>query len=228
MGRKKLNLKIKKNCLFCGKQLNIKINRDINRKKFCSHNCEWRYRRAKLLQKIPNNLEDLYLKQKKSCFEIARIFEVGDATIHRWLKVLDIKTRSDFFHRRMQDFVCDDGHLADSCFEQRVDNWLFHNNILHSIHYKVFPNRKFTADFKVGDILIECDGFEDRRINKKGFEEKIELYQKNNLKFMILTPAEDMNIKLSILLKRYTYLQHNLKKYINNLEVNQNSNNEMS
>lgn len=58
-------------------------------------------------------------------------------------------------------FRARDGHICDSLSEMIIDNWLESNHIPHNIHipYKV---NNMSADFKVGDILIEFVGLEGK------------------------------------------------------------------
>lgn len=165
--------------------------------------------------KLPKNIRELYLEKGYSCEQIAKMCGLSRQTVNRWLHKLGINVRLDIYRRGKVKLKSDDGHILDSNFEREVDNWLYHHRIPHSIHFKVFKNRNFTADFKVGDILIECDGLINKRIDKKSFEEKLRLYRENNMKFIIVYPTDDIHIKLSILSKYYSNINNNLKNFIN-------------
>ncbi len=166
--------------------------------------------------KLPSDIEKLYLIDQYSCEYIAKICGLSRQTINRWLHRMGIPLRKDIFKRGNIKIDCDDGHIVDSNFEREVDNWLYSHNIPHKTHFKVFNNRRFTSDFKIADILIECDGLMNKRIDKESFKEKINLYKENNIPFLILYPYEDIHTKLSILSKRYFLIQNKLNTIIKN------------
>jgi predicted solute-binding protein len=62
-------------------------------------------------------------------------------------------------------------------------------------------------------VLIEGDGLGDCRPNKKKFAEKLKLYQDNNLKYIIINYDEDINLKLSFLLKYYSHINKKLEDF---------------
>jgi len=164
--------------------------------------------------KLPKNIGELYLENGYSCEQIAKMCGLSRQTVNSWLDRLGIEKRESIYKNNNKNLGCDDGHIVDSNFEREVDNWLYGHRISHSIHNKIFENRNFLTDFKVGDVFIECDGLMEKRIDKKPFEEKLRLYKENNIKFIIIYPTDDINIKLSILLKYYSKMNNNLKNFI--------------
>ncbi len=50
-----------------------------------------------------------------------------------------------------------DGHICDSIAEMIIDNYLFEKRISHERNFP-YPEGSYTADFKIGDILIEYFG----------------------------------------------------------------------
>lgn len=55
-------------------------------------------------------------------------------------------------------FDCKDGHLARSTYELRVDDWLTEHGIAHEVEPAYPWDRRFRADFLVGDTYIEVWG----------------------------------------------------------------------
>ena len=53
----KLNIVIEKHCKNCGKRLVLKVNRDVERKKFCSHKCCSLYTTIERIKARPELLE---------------------------------------------------------------------------------------------------------------------------------------------------------------------------
>ena len=83
-----------------------------------------------------------------------------------------------------------DGHICDSLAEKIIDDYLSKNKIFHKRNYP-YPEGRYTADFKIGNRLIEYFGLsgEHRRYDelkeiKRGLVQKyrlnlIEIYPEN-------------------------------------------------
>jgi hypothetical protein len=83
-----------------------------------------------------------------------------------------------------------DGHYLKSSYELDFDNFLFKNNIEHSVDQIIMNTCKMRYDFKIKDTFIEIWGFEERsnnkrcnRYNKKRHRKEL-FYKKNNLKLI--------------------------------------------
>lgn len=84
-----------------------------------------------------------------------------------------------------------DGVKYDSKLEASVANFLAENNINYENQVKVCDERKWTCDFKIGELWIEVDGLESWRINTKTVpydngNEKILYYKEKGFNFIIL------------------------------------------
>lgn len=55
-------------------------------------------------------------------------------------------------------FTCEDGHLARSTYELRVDNWLTEHGIEHQVEPTYPWDRRYRADFLVGQTYVEVWG----------------------------------------------------------------------
>ena len=180
----------------------------------------------KTINKMKNTKNKRFEKYHKEILEryllgesadgISKNLKISIGAILRILRRNNINIRLNTF--KQAKLKCDDGHIAESNFERSIDNWLFHHNIVHTIHYKVFENRKINADFKVGDILIEGDGLEENRPDKNKFLMKLQLYRDNNLKYLVIKYNDDLNIILSGILKYYNNINSKLEQY-NNVKV---------
>lgn len=95
--------------------------------------------------------------------------------------------------------IAKDGHICDSLAEKIIDDYLFENKINHERKVP-YPEGGYTADFKIGDKIIEFFGLagehqrydELRRIKKKLAEKYslklVEIYPKDLNKRNFLNP----------------------------------------
>lgn len=56
---------------------------------------------------------------------------------------------------------CIDGHAARSTYEQRVDDWLYQHGVAHELEPAYPWDRRYRADFLVGQTYIEVWGVRD-------------------------------------------------------------------
>lgn len=93
-----------------------------------------------------------------------------------------------------------DGHVVESVFEMEVDNFLFGNNIPHDVHVRVCQKRYWTCDFVVGDIWIECDGYNGNKrpgTGTKRLQEKLDYYHRYSYDLILITYNDDWRCLLS-------------------------------
>lgn len=101
------------------------------------------------------------------------------------------------------DFVCDDGHMAKSPYEQIIDNWLYAENIKHAYEKKIDIDEKrdITPDFYIPEyngiknIYVEFFGYGEANTKYqkiKEYKEKIypELVKKQNIAVVYLTKKD--------------------------------------
>lgn len=104
-----------------------------------------------------------------------------------------------------RDCQCDDGHYVRSVSEKAIDDWLYNHNLQHSYEPCIIPRTHksniLIPDFylKEYDTYIEYWGIEDTPSYAKRKEEKIEIYDKNNIDVIHLT-QKDIN-RLNDLMK---------------------------
>jgi len=103
--------------------------------------------------------------------------------------------------------IAKDGHFCRSMAEQKIDNWLFNNNINHEIepfypkHEEFNKNGRMRADWKIGDKYIEYFGLpEDKKYAEK-MQKKRNLAKILNLELVELFYEDLFDINKSLKLK---------------------------
>lgn len=102
----------------------------------------------------------------------------------------------DYRKKWSKDYQCADGHYVRSLSEQSIDNWLYNNGYQHSYEKSVYIKTKSDAvvlsDFYLPkeDIYIEFWGIENDEQYEKRKQEKIKLYDENNLNRIDLTKED--------------------------------------
>jgi len=86
--------------------------------------------------------------------------------------------------------VANDGHRCDSLAEKIIDDWLYARNVHHERNVPYF-NTKFTADFKVNDIIIEFFGLHGQlKRYDVLMRKKMKLIQQHHLKLISIFPND--------------------------------------
>jgi predicted GNAT family acetyltransferase len=96
----------------------------------------------------------------KSLQSIGESFGVAGSTIRSRLVSAGFQIRKDGW-KGGKRYVCQDGHEARSVYEMRVDDWLHAHGIAHSLEPHYPWDRRYKADFLVGDTYIEVWGVSD-------------------------------------------------------------------
>ncbi len=144
-----------------------------------------------------------YILEKKNMQKIAEELNTSCNLISRRLKKFGIKVRemkSVFGYRHR--LKCDDGHLVRSTTERELDNWLFHNGIIH-VYDKKIGYGAFRTDFYIpnANIWIEYWGLQDIKTYKEKTKRKVEMYKKLGLNLLSLFPFDNVRQKLNFLLQ---------------------------
>ena len=111
-------------------------------------------------------------------------------------KISDIETEEKNFRDKFPaNYRTDDGHKVRSKAEQAIDNWLYHNGIVHAYERLVPIKESLLSDFYIpkGKVWIEYWGFEDEKYLKRK-EIKKELYRKNDKNLIELTDKDIENL----------------------------------
>lgn len=128
-------------------------------------------------------LENLY-KQGWGLENIGIKFGVSRQAIVSAFNFYNIPIRISGWKHNL--IICKDGHKVKSTYEQRVDDWLYENNIEHKYEPKLPFDNRGHADFLVKDIYIEIFGVIDSPKYNKRKEKKIELYKIHNCDLIII------------------------------------------
>ncbi len=91
-----------------------------------------------------------------------------------------------------------DGHAVFSYYEMVTDNILFSYKVPHKREPLIVKGKKYRADFKVGDVYIECLGYinkKDKRGDyyRKRWAEKVQIYNNEGKRFIALYPKDFSN-----------------------------------
>lgn len=87
-------------------------------------------------------------------------------------------------------YIANDGHKCDSLAEKIIDDWLTVRKILHERNIPYLDTR-FTADFRVGNTLVEFFGLHNQlKRYDVLMKKKLRLIQKYKLKFIPLYPED--------------------------------------
>lgn len=99
-----------------------------------------------------------------------------------------------------------DGKIYDSAAEAKIADKLYSNFIEFESHKKVIDNRMWTCDFYLPEsgLWIEYDGLEEFRNKKNIYDEKIQFYQANNYKYIVLTGKNNIIEKANLYLDTST------------------------
>jgi hypothetical protein len=90
-------------------------------------------------------------------------------------------------------YLTEDGHFVRSHGELIIDNWLFRNNILHAYEYRIQKGMNFVkCDFYLPqyEIFIEYWGMIGNSNYNSRRKEKVQFYNKANLKLLELFPVD--------------------------------------
>ena len=155
--------------------------------------------------KLTNHLECDFFAHYVFPFETQRSATVSLKTIRQRIsqkKKEWIKNHPELARKYMEPWVnsgtygfgtystVSDGHLCYSSLELWVDEKLTEHNLRHIIHPHI-PNSTKYADFLVNDVFIEVDGM--RKETEEDWKGKLEVYRKNNLKFIIIKPKANVD-----------------------------------
>lgn len=77
-------------------------------------------------------------------------------------------------------YLCQDGHMVRSLYEQRVDDWLFAHNVAHTYEPKLPWHKSFKSDFLANGWYIEVWGVTNNETYNRRREQKLQLYHQHN------------------------------------------------
>lgn len=104
---------------------------------------------------------------------IAQGVGVSSTTIRALCRKYEISVASSGW-TGAQRFTCDDGHPARSSYEFRVDNWLNDHGLAHELEPRYPFDRRYCADFLVGDAYVEVWGVTNNSAYQRRKQWKIE------------------------------------------------------
>ena len=108
----------------------------------------------------------------------------------------DIEVEENNFRDKYPaNYRTDDGHRVRSRAEQAIDNWLYHNKIVHAYERRVPIDDDLISDFyiPIGNVWIEYWGLEDENYLKRKDLKKA-LYKKHKKNLIDLTNKDITNL----------------------------------
>lgn len=106
--------------------------------------------------------------------------------------------------------VAEDGHKCDSIAEKIIDDYLYKEGIRHERNFP-YPGRKYTADFKVRDKIVEYFGLAGEHERYDQLRKiKMDIAKRLNLKLIIIYPEDlyssgGLNRVLGTKLSQYSF-----------------------
>lgn len=101
----------------------------------------------------------------------------------------------------IQFLQCDDGHIVKSSREREIDNWLFHNGVLHQYERNMgYGNYKCDFFIPNANVWIEYWGLSGRKEYDLAIKKKHELYHRLKLNLVYIYPRDNIADKLKFLL----------------------------
>ncbi|SFV51459.1 hypothetical protein MNB_SV-12-769 [hydrothermal vent metagenome] len=90
----------------------------------------------------------------------------------------------------------EDGHYVRSKAELIIDNWLYHQNIVHAYEKRLPTEENLLSDFYLpqGKVYIEFWGYENQEAYIKRKKIKQQIYKKYNFKLIELNDKEVQNL----------------------------------
>lgn len=183
----------RKVCPQCGKEyVADKINGRTQ--KYCSKNCM----KAAFSKPIDKELlQKLYVDEELTSREVGEIVGRSKKIVLDYLKRYGIEVRPDGLKSRDR-INYKDGHKVRSYYERAFDNALFSHGIEHEYDPRLPFNRRYMADFKVGDIYVEIWGMMGIKEYRENRERKLTMYHDNECKLLEVFPEDFKNINNKI------------------------------
>lgn len=134
-----------------------------------------------------------------------RVFRQYFGTWNNAIKIAGFEPNPVLFSKK---FIAKDGHSCDSFAEKIIDDWLAKHGIEHE-RSKNYPNSKMTADFAMGDVMIEYFGLAGQlKKYDKYISRKKEICAKEGINLIEIYPADLSNKDYMIsLVKKITDLR---------------------
>lgn len=163
-------------CVYCDKVLLVY-------RKYCSIECKSNALTISR-EKVIEGIKKFYQEHKRIPLkqEMWGIHKPARKYFGTWNKAIETAGFSPnpvMFAKRQ---IAKDGHVCDSLAEKIIDDYLYEQGISHERNIP-YPEGEYTADFKIGNKLIEYFGlagehirYDELRIIKKKILEKYKIY----------------------------------------------------
>ncbi len=177
-------------CPQCGKVFIGEKNRG-KKQTYCSKECIKSAFRKPIDKGL---LTKLYTEDELTSREIGQVIGRSNKVVLDYLRYYNIEVRPDGIKNRKR-IKCKDGHLVRSYYERAFDNLLHRNNLPHEYDPRLPFNKRYMADFKVGNVYIEIWGLMTMEKYREQRERKLKLYRENGCKLLEVFPENFINIQ---------------------------------
>lgn len=148
-----------------------------------------------MMLNIPREeLANLYIKEQRTTREIAEVYNTDKKVICDYLHRYKIEVRPDSFPNTSV-LICKNGQRVRSHYERAFLNEMLTQEIDFLYEPRIPNNRRYSADFKVGNIYVEVWGMVGWESYEKRMEVKKEIYKNNNLKLFNVYPSDFKNVR---------------------------------
>lgn len=118
---------------------------------------------------------------------IAEHYGVSPTPLRKFMRESGIQLKADGWDGGKR-YDCLDGHVARSIYEQRVDDWLHAHGLAHECEPAYPWDRRYRADFKVGDTYIEVWGVTENPAYEARKAVKVRKCKENDLPLISIHP----------------------------------------
>jgi len=152
-------------------------------------------------------------KQGLDTRQLAVLYNTNMTTIRHRFNKWGVKLRKSLY-MGSKNLIADDGHKVKSYSELFIDNWLFHNGIIH-VYEKRIGMGNFKTDFYIpeANIWVEYLGLQDVKTYREKTKRKLEIYKSLGLNLLSIFPSDNIQKKLNFLLQ-YSQIQKPLEVFI--------------
>lgn len=172
----------------CGKEIQ-------RRNKYCSNKCDGIMKTISLneyKERVIKKIQEFHMRYNRIPMkrEMWGIYKPARRVFGTWNKAILAAGFKPNPVRFAEKHIANDGHKCDSLAEKIIDDWLFTRNILHQTKVP-YDGTKMTADFQIGNTLIEFFGLEGE-VEKydRNVQEKEKIVKERNLSLIKIYPED--------------------------------------
>jgi hypothetical protein len=180
-GKEKLTLS---SCKTCGVVFNVPSGNHTGQ--YCSKRCSDKGYRKPIDK---GTLTKLYVEEELTSREVGEIVGRNKKIVLDYLSYYGLPIRADGIKNK-ERIKCKDGHMVRSYYERAFDNYMHKEGIEHEYDVRLPFNKRYMADFKVGDVYVEIWGMMSWKKYREGRKKKLMLYEENGATLLEVFPED--------------------------------------